>query len=155
MNREIDINKIEVVQNWPPNIEELKKHFPMEPGVIFAYKGKIYNPFNIEITLDLMIHEATHFEQQGEDTEGWYEKYINDKQFRFEQELQAYAAQYEFLETVVNNKILKTKLFTMAELLSGPLYGNMIPFEKAESAIRHYRKLEVRDLENEKNEKFN
>lgn len=87
----------------------------------------------------LIDHEGTHLKQQKEigGPEIWWERYLADDKFRFEQELEAYRAQYKW---VVQNWKSQNKRFDMlrhcAETLSGPIYGNMIPFSLAMQEIR-------------------
>ena len=120
-----------------PNIE---KQYP-----VFCYGDTIYNPFDQTITPDIEHHESIHSRQQGDYPEVWYERYINEPSFRLEQEIEAYGSQYAFLKYILKDisqgaKIIEWKKEKMAEALSSPLYGSLLPYAVAESKIRSYGK---------------
>lgn len=127
---------------FPPNFEKLKLAFPEYEKYkpIFCYGDTIYNPFNIEITPDLDIHEQVHSQQQGNDVEGWWNRYIQDEKFRLEQEVAAYGHQYKFLKERIPKRFYIYGLETMAMALSGEMYGNLVTYGQAESRIRNYAK---------------
>lgn len=150
---------MEVKETFPPHFEEIQLLFPIskENPAIFCYGDTIHNPYGKEITPDLECHESVHSKQQGDDPDGWWRKYLTDPQFRLEQELEAYGEQYAFakrhIEAAANeaakegkrltagkNNLIRHALESMSFALSGPTYGNIIPYGKAESKIRHYAK---------------
>src|SRR3954452_1929234 len=91
-----------IVNDWPPNIELIRKHFPIGPHTIFTYGDCIYNPRNTELDQHIIRHEAVHCEQQAEyGAAAWWDRYIADPAFRLEQELEAYRAQWQFIKTEV------------------------------------------------------
>jgi hypothetical protein len=55
--------------------------------------------------------------------------------FRLDQELEAYAAQYNFVKAHMP-RVVKEALFDFADALSGPLYQLRIGHRDAELAIR-------------------
>lgn len=96
---------MKIINNNPPNIDKIKKAFPIVKGTIFCYGDSIYNPDGMIISEDLIIHEGIHQKQQGDKIEEWWDKYISDKEFRLEQELEAYRNQYNYaLEKYPRNK---------------------------------------------------
>ena len=131
---------MQVVNNWPPNIAKIKTFAEIFPGVVFTYGNIIYNPFNVEIQSDLMVHEQVHMNQQGEFPEEWWNRYCRDIDFRLRQEVEAYGEQYLFIKKHVGTKRMKSVLFKMADALSSALYGKIIDFQKAEQLIRTYRR---------------
>ncbi len=133
---------MQIVIEFPPNYKEIKAKFPNleDSKPLFAWGDKIFNPFNATVTPDLEVHEAIHRAQQGEDIEGWWKKYLADPQFRLEQEVPAYAAQYRYFKGSVPQKVSRWLLERMAQALSGDLYGNLLSYGEAESKIRNRAK---------------
>lgn len=143
---------MKISEQYPPNytqiliaFPDLEKHKP-----IFTYGDTIYNPFKVEITPDLEAHEAVHTKQQGTFPEVWWNEYINNLDFRFSQELEAYGTQLIFLESIItDSKLMEWFWDKITSALSGELYGNMLNYGQAKSKLRHFVK--KNKLENEKN----
>ncbi len=108
-----------------PLIKRYEEKFPFvkdNPNVVFDYGDTIY--CNGRLSIDLVIHEETHLRQQKEiGLDLWVEKYLNEDQFRLEQEIEAYTNQILSIGDRNARFKLKTKVI---EILSGPLYGNII-----------------------------
>lgn len=124
---------------YPPNFHDIKRILPdnyADFRPVFCYGDTIYNPFELDIPPDVEFHEQVHSSQQGINPESWYFKYLNDKNFRKEQELEAYARQYNFVKKHTNNKIAKECLNEVAGSFASPLYSLGISYGEAESAIR-------------------
>lgn len=132
-----------VSKEYPPNYAKIVEAFPecVEKKAVFCYGDTVYNPFDNLITPDLMEHEEVHAVNQGNYPDKWWDKYIHDKEFRLDEEIQAYSAQYQFIKPKVTNRNLKHFLTRMAESLSSGLYGVDIDIFKAESRIRNYKKV--------------
>lgn len=134
---------MKIIESFPPNYGLIKAAFPNLENLkpVFCYGDTIYNPFGVEMTKDLIEHEAVHSRQQGDMIDLWYEKYLNDSAFRLEQEVEAYGYQLAFFRKHANNyKLTEWLKEQMAFALSGEGYGNIISYAKAESAIRNYAK---------------
>ena len=131
-----------IIEEYPPNYKRYKYKFPdletQKP--LFAWENHIYNPFKVKVTPDLIIHEATHFKQQGDKPEEWLDKYLTDDHFRLEQEVEAYAEQFKLCKERLPAKWYKKFLEAFALSLSGDLYGNIISYSQAESRIRNFNK---------------
>lgn len=130
----------------PPNFEAICAVFPAvrdHKGAIFTYGDFIYAPHlapGTELAGHLNVHEQVHMCQQKEigGPEVWWDRYLTDVDFRLEQEVEAYRAQYQFVLNLYSpkNEGLKRFLFDLACDLSGPLYGNMIDYGGAEIKIK-------------------
>lgn len=84
-----------VIRALPPNFAAIDAAFQVAGSqVIFAYGGAIYNPAAITISVELQAHEAVHCERQGTNPNAWWERYIADSSFRFDEELLAHQAEY-------------------------------------------------------------
>jgi len=105
-------------------------------GVIFTYGDKIYAPNIAEISPALKIHESIHSQQQGGHPDGWWMRYIEDAKFRYEEELAAHRAEYEYYDSHPR-KIRRLQLKFISKRLSSPLYGQMISTSKAKDAIKN------------------
>ena len=96
---------MKVIQALPPNFEQIKAAIKIddwdkwikEKGTVFTYGDTIYNPSDAKFPVHLLVHEGTHEKQQGSNPKEWWDKYLVDLEFRFEQELEAYSAQYKFI----------------------------------------------------------
>ena len=127
-----------IKNDWPPNIEEIRKVFDPPKGVVFTYGDTIYAPGGETIEPHLMKHEETHERQQGKDPKGWWGKYLKDPQFRLEQELEAYSNQYAYAKVIIRDRNALAKfLFEIARDLAGPIYGNILTHGEAESKIKN------------------
>ena len=127
-----------IVKEYPPNITKIRNAFPIEVNTVFTYGDNLYAPLvEFEIPSDLLAHEKTHTIQQGPDPEAWWDKYIADPKFRFDQELEAYRNQYRFYCKFVKGRNERFKfLVTIAHDLSSPLYGSMVGFLEATNLIK-------------------
>lgn len=131
----------------PPNYDKIVAAFPgaSEKGVIFTYGDTIYNPTGGAIPEWIVAHEEVHSEQQGltvEEVEAWWDKYIEDVQFRFEQELPAHRREYQrFCELVSDRERRARMLHRIAIRLAGPLYGRMLPYIQARKVLKEVTKL--------------
>ena len=135
---------METLNEFPPNYEEILRHFDVSSeDVVFTYGDVLYNPKNLEIADHLLEHEKVHVTQQKKmGPAEWWQKYFNDKEFRLRQEVEAYGAQYRLVKkddqyTEATKKAFLTEL---AFALSGSIYGNIINYQRAESAIRNQAK---------------
>lgn len=124
-----------------PIFSWLKKTFPIDEKItLLTYGDAIYVPFDGALTPDLRIHELNHCRQQGfnqADASNWWEKYLNEPEFRYSQELEAYREQYKFLKQHIKdrNKLFK-ELHRLAVDLSGPAYGKIVNYMVAIQEIR-------------------
>lgn len=112
-------------------------------NTVFTYGDKLYIQDLDEKQIEpvLLAHEETHTKQQGDDIEGWWDKYINDEKFRFDQELEAYGAEYKkVIDMGFKDKFKKYALNAFAKDLSSSMYGSIITIHEAESKIRNKAK---------------
>ncbi len=124
----------------PPNYEDIKSVLNVEgTGAIFCYGDTIYNAPK-DLRPDLIVHEEVHSKQQGQYPQAWWYKYLTDRYFRLDQELEAYSTQYKFVKKYLNNRLLKAALSDMARALSSEIYGSIIEYKQAESKIRNLAK---------------
>src|SRR3990167_2140295 len=86
-------DRIEIVKEYPPIWDRVLAS-GMKPDaetIVFTYGNKIYIPSGKSLSDDLLVHEAIHTKQQNGKPDEWWDKYIVDTKFRFDQELEAYA----------------------------------------------------------------
>lgn len=134
--------KIEVA--YPPNFDAVREAFPLaaQPGVLFAYGDTIYNPSGVGIPTPLREHEEEHGRRQRAcGVEEWWERYLADRVFRYEEELLAHAAELASLSARAGaDRNLLARLETQtAHRLLAPLYdyGRLAPsFPEAIRALR-------------------
>lgn len=124
---------------YPPNYEEIKTRFDIEgKPVVFTYGDILYNPHEGGIPPHLIIHEKTHTKQQGNNPKEWWDRYLIDDKFRFDQEVEAYRNQYKFFkETTKDRNAVAKFLFKIASDLSGEIYGNLCTHTEAQQLIRN------------------
>jgi hypothetical protein len=122
--------KVKIKRGLPPNYDRLAKHFPMRGGEIFTYGNKIYTP--ARLSKSLLAHEKIHVKQQLKmGVEAWWDKYILDEEFRFQQELEAHKAEF----------MMGGNLKVIAERLASPLYGNLTTVRIAMELITNTRRI--------------
>lgn len=125
----------------PDIFPKIKEAFPeanLSRGLMIAYKGEIYT--QIDPSPDEYVHEETHLRQQSRIGDAlWWEYYIGDPKFRLEQEIEAYKAQADYIRshpTLYTFPERRFRIQKMAELLSGPLYGNLVTYEFARELLK-------------------
>jgi len=131
----------EIVNDWPPNIDAIRRFLPVTRNNIFAYDGKIYSPGSKTLPPELIAHEQVHFEQQSRiGVLNWWDNFLIDKKFRLAQEIPAHQAEYRhMLENAPSRQVrrrVKTHgLKMLAKRLSDPMYGGIITMAEAKRRI--------------------
>jgi hypothetical protein len=131
-----------VVVGYPPNIASIRAHFDIdEANTVFTYGDTIYNPNNLRLEEHLLLHEEIHSHQQAKmGVERWWNTYLKDPEFRLQEELQAFGAQYALGKKTYSAKTAKQMLWDFSLTLSGKQYGNLCSRPRAETLIRHKAK---------------
>lgn len=123
---------MKIINSYPPNIDDIRKAFKISDSVVFTYRDCIYNPGGGNIADHLMAHEQTHEKQQGDDPEGWWKKYIADKEFRLNQEVEAYRNQFRFFKSRYRDRNMVHRFLRQVSFdLSSEIYGNIVSFQEA------------------------
>lgn len=128
-----------IIEDFPPIWDKViaAGMRPNPDTVLFAYAGAIYAPRAKNISNDLLVHEGVHLDQQGDDADAWWDRYIQDAYFRIDQEAEAYAEQYDFLCHDIKDRNQRNMiLHRMAIQLSGAMYGNVITHSAAKTMIK-------------------
>jgi hypothetical protein len=117
----------------PPIYKRLHDDFGVEwkDGLVITYGDTVHciRP----LTPDLVAHEQIHIDQQlAFGVEAWWDKYISDAKFRFDQEVKAYKNQAFFINVHVidHNQRFSIK-HRLAMDLSGPMYGMLCTYTEA------------------------
>lgn len=133
----MEIVSMKIKVERPPMFEQISRTFPqaLRPNVLFCWGDTIYNPSGIEIPDYLIAHETVHRGQQGDDPIDWWQHYLFDEGFRFDQELPAHIKEYQQFCVGQPRPTRRIYLRVVAERLSGPLYNNMLSFSIARAAI--------------------
>lgn len=120
---------MEIVKTKPPIYDKAHEQFGVEwdDGVIFTYGDKIHCKY--DLSPQKVVHESIHVQQQGQNPEAWWKKYFEDKEFRLNQEMEAYAAEFLFLKDKIKdrNELTRAK-WSIAQDLASPMYGSLIGF---------------------------
>jgi len=124
-----------IQETYPPNIEEIKKLFKITSLTIYAYGDTIYNPSGLNINKPLLEHELVHIKQQNNNPKEWWIKYLQDIDFRLNQEVQAFQRQYRVAKGI-NKSQSHEYLKELASNLSGELYGELITYFEALKIIK-------------------
>jgi hypothetical protein len=119
----------------PPNFEQILQAFPDadKPGVIFAYGDQIFNPSGLEIPQCLIAHEKVHCANQlaidyGRGVSRWWDLYLSDPEFRYNEELLAHAAEFHDQAKHLVDRNARARLLTStARRLIAPLYNYQPP----------------------------
>jgi hypothetical protein len=82
----------------------------------------------VNIPDDIIAHEKIHEKQQAAIEGGpaeWWRRFFDDVEFRVQQEVEAYAGQYQYICKHIKDRNRRNDhLVEMAAMLSGPMYGN-------------------------------
>lgn len=122
---------MKILKTFPPNYAELCDKFGIKgrTDVIFAYGDTIHYPSFHPLPRQLIVHEEVHGERQrAMGVEAWWRKYIDDVEFRFNEELIAHRAEWREFKlgphaTATAQRRIREAI---AQRLAGPLYGNMV-----------------------------
>ena len=122
---------------FPPNIAKITEVFKHKDGTLYCYGNTIYFPGKPRtVTAQLMTHENIHRIQQGDDIEGWWDKYLADPQFRLEQEIPAHVAEWgAWVKRGMNRNQRRLVLGSLSRRLGGRMYGNLIKPSEAKAII--------------------
>lgn len=129
---------MKITQGYPPNYDDICKVFNIRgrAGIVFTYGDTIYIPGGMQLPSHLLAHEKVHIEQQTKmGAEKWWKKYLVDSEFRLDQEVEAYRAQYKAMFALQRSmrRIIFRKL---CNDLAGPMYGYVVSNEEAARLIR-------------------
>lgn len=126
----------------PPNYDRILAAFPNagKKGVLFAYGPNIFNPSDVFIPEWLLAHERKHCERQF-DPEQWWDRYIADSEFRYNEELLAHVEEYlAQARTIRDSNALARLGLSTANRLVAPLY-NYQPSRSLNKAMKDIRSL--------------
>lgn len=129
-----------IINDRPPIFEKILAAFPGadNPNVLFAYDGAIYNPGAHKLPPELIDHESVHLDRQKEiGADVWWEQYINDGSFRYEEEYLAHLAELKsIVARMPNAKSRDNAVDHITRKLVAPLYDHKIPFHVAHARLR-------------------
>lgn len=127
----------------PPVWDEVEKKFGIkwESGVLVAYGDTIHTRTG-RVSPDLIIHESVHFKQQEAigGPEKWWEKYLTDSNFRFEQELEAYGKQCDYIRSYIHNHKKRANMFNHIWHSMAEMYGDMVTYKQAAELLPEFGK---------------
>lgn len=130
-----------ILHERPPLWDAIVEVFPRAkaPGVFFSWgSSAIYYPSPMApISYELVAHEAVHGERQDKlGVVAWWQKYLVDERFRFDEELLAHVAEYRAVcLSGASPSMRRTALHFISKRLASPLYGGMVTLEHAKRLI--------------------
>lgn len=132
---------VAISKQKPPHwiLDEVKEKFGVvwESSVIFTY-GNVISSSAGMMTEDLLAHEKHHTIQQSNfgGADKWWREYLDNEQFRLDQELECYRKQYKWLKANIKdrNEVFRY-LEHYANSLSGEMYGNLLSKSEARALI--------------------
>lgn len=126
-----------IIQARPPNFEKIAAEFPQafRSDVMFCYGDKIYFPSGARISDSIMAHEKVHSDRQGNNPEAWWDQYIADIKFRFDEELLAHKKEYQVECGELTRNQRRIALRQIAQRLSSKLYGSMVSIDEAKRLL--------------------
>jgi hypothetical protein len=124
-----------IINERPPNFEQVHAAFPRadQPGVLFAYYPNIHNPSGIVVPPALVAHEEVHLHRQRDaGPTKWWDQYLTDSEFRYNEELLAHAAEFRHQKHSDRNASARLLLSTALRLVA-PLYKYQPPRSLAQA----------------------
>lgn len=124
--------KVEVSR--PPNFVAIAAVFPhvlTTYGVLYCWGDAIFNPDGVKITPSLAAHEEVHSIRQDGNPGPWWDKYLDDPRFRFDEEVPAHIIEYATIYKSSHRAHRRLHLKDIAGRLAGPLYGRLTSREAA------------------------
>lgn len=132
---------MKIIHANPPMYDEIDAVFHVRgnKNVIFTWGDTIYVPGGGDVSPELRAHEGVHFSRQTNDPakiRAWWERYLIDPEFRFDEELPAHRAEYRTFKALNKDRNAHIRaLYHIAARLSGPLYGGLVSDAKARSLL--------------------
>lgn len=125
-------NEFKISHEIPSIYEKCHDRFGVdwEDGIVITYGDTVYSKY--DLSPDLIIHEGIHVKQQREiGVEEWWNRYLEDKDFRLSQEVEAYGAQIKFIKTTIKdrNEIFKRCHKIWTDMVR--MYGSMCTYSEA------------------------
>ena len=130
---------MKIINVDPPNIKQIEAVLGPDKtkANVYCYGNTIYNPNKLKLEPHIIVHEKVHSEQQRRiGIDYWWMRYLDDKNFRLENELEAYAIQYKYVKDLFKDAIAKLFLTDISEVLASETYGNILTIHQAETKIR-------------------
>src|SRR5258708_20016186 len=132
---------MKIVYDFPPNYAEIEAAFGSlrGRGVLFCYGDSIYALDGQKVSPALIAHESVHSARQGSNPAAWWEKYISDVTFRYNEEVAANIAEYSWhLQNSSGRNDRRKWLAIVSARLTQPLYrfGPLVTKAKAKDALR-------------------
>lgn len=123
-----------IIDHTKPEIyQRLHQQFgaDWEKGIIIAWNGKIHCKGEPEP--QKIVHEAVHLQVQEEmGNDPWWLAYLEDKDFRLEQEKLAYKAEADFIKRAIKNREHRFQYINdIAKAFASPIYGPIISWQEA------------------------
>lgn len=132
-----------ITNKKPAILKQINKVFPhaiWENGLIVAYYPNIHVGPRSVLTKPKEMHEFTHLlQQQNYPTgpKGWWERYLSDKDFLLEQEIQAYKVETEWHKKHTKDRnAVHRAIHGNALTLSSSIYGGIISYSEAYKLIK-------------------
>lgn len=122
-------------------LKEFSKVFKIDENTVIAYDNQIYS--NKPLYPDVLVHEQVHLKQQKKYGLAYFtKKYLNDRKFRLQIEIEAYKIQLKSIQDPQLREAVR--LDAIDNLISG-LYGK-VSKKEAERLLPQERKLNVEKL---------
>lgn len=123
-----------VIKAFPPNYSAIRRAFPHIRGrdIIFSYGDRIYYPSGAALAPELLAHEEVHCRRQAGDPAAWWARYIEDANFRLDEEVLAHRAEYQALRSA---GAPSPDLEFVINRLRSPLYGAKMTLDRARELV--------------------
>ena len=124
----------------PAILKRLEEAFGIdwEDGYCIVWGDTCHSKY--DVPPDIYAHEEVHCEQQRLlGPEIWWESYINDTDFRTQQELEAYKVQIKFIKDhpeMHSRSVRRFAIDYICKKFSSETYGNIISYKKAKELLK-------------------
>lgn len=142
-----------MVFDYPPNIDKIDAilHSREREDVIYTYGWAIYNPNRILVSEALIAHEYAHAVSQDKfegGPEAWWDKYLSDADFRYQEELDGHAAEYFTIcgPGEPDRERVGKVLYITAMRVSSKLYGHNKTLQQAIKDLKARRVLDTHEF---------
>ena len=133
---------LEIVYSLPPReiYEACDKAFKISGrrNVMWTIGRKLYNPDRCFVDPPLMAHEELHSQRQiaSGSVETWWHQYLDDREFRFEEEVLAHKEEWRVVrETVSSRQQRRKHLAFITDRLSSRMYGYLVTRDEAKRLV--------------------
>lgn len=126
-----------IYRSLPPNYDKIIAAIPAarRMDAVFCYGQTVHVVGNRRLAPEILVHETVHAHQQI-NPEEWWDRYLVDKKFRLQQEIEAHRREYSARIDGKGRSERRSALAEISKRLASSFYGGIISKDEARLLIQ-------------------